>query len=93
MKPLKVVDPKTVRTLLIFCAALESRKNPNDHLFRVNVAVAEFWVFSVSGYLQSLLSEGVPSIELEMPHEALRLRSLNRWFSTGVGVGTSHRSV
>ena len=84
MKPPDCVDPKDVLPLLIFWAALESRKNPNDHLFRVDVADAEFkelWVFSVSGYLRSLLSEGVPSIELEMPDAALRLWSLNRLFS------------
>ena len=84
MKPPKGVGPKTVRPLLIFWAALESRKNPNDHLFLVDVADAEFkelWVFSVSGYLRSLLSEGVPSVELEMPDAALRLWSLNRLFS------------
>ena len=84
MKPPKGVDPKTVRPLLIFWAALESRKNPNDHLFRVDVADANFkklWIFSVSGYLRGLMSKGVATIELEMPDAALRLWSLNRLFS------------
>ena len=81
MKPPDEVDPKDVRPLLIFWAALESRERPDSHLFKVDVADAEFqelWVFSVSGYLRSLR---VPSIELEMPDAALRLRSLNRLFS------------
>ena len=86
--PMKLPDcvdqAQEVLPLLIFWAALESRKNPNDHLFQVDVADAEFkelCVFSVSGYLRGLLSEGVPSIELEMPDAALRLWSLNRLFS------------
>ena len=78
------VDPKSVRPLLIFWEALGPGEAPDDHLFRVDVADAEFpelWVFSVSNYLRSLLSEGVISMELEMPDAALRLRSMNRLFS------------
>ena len=89
MKPPKGVDPKTVRPLLIFWAALESRKNPNDHLFRVDVADAEcqeLCVFSVSGYLRSIRSQGVTSVKLEMPDAALRLRSLDRLFRADVGL-------
>ena len=84
MKPPEGVDPKSVRPLLIFWEPLGPGEAPDDHLFQVDVADAEFeklWVFSVSGYLRSLLSEGVLSIELEMPDAALRLRSLNRLFS------------
>ena len=86
MRPPDCVDHGVeVLPLLIFWAAVESRKKPNDHLFQVDVAGAEFkklWVFSVSGYLRSLRSEGVASIELEMPDAARRLWSLNRLFSS-----------
>ena len=84
MKPPGGVDPVTVRPLLIFWAALESRKAPDDHLFRVEVSGAEFqelWVFSVSGYLRSRLSAGVTRMDLEMPDAVRRLRTLNRMFS------------
>ena len=57
MKPPKGVDQKDVLPLLIFWAALESRDEPSDHLFRVDIAGAEFrelCVFSVSGYLRSI---------------------------------------
>ena len=87
--PMKLPDcvdqAQEVLPLLIFWAALESRKNPNDHLFQVDVADAEFkelCVFSVSGYLRGLLSKGVATIELEMQDAALRLWSLNRLFSS-----------
>ena len=84
MKPPEGVDPENVRPLLIFWVAVGPGEAPDDHLFRVDVADAEFrelWVFSSSNYLRSLLSEGVSSVELEMPGAALRLRSLNRLFS------------
>ena len=84
MKPPKGVDPGSVRPLLIFWEALGPGEAPDNHLFRVDVADAKFpelWVFSVSNYLRSLLSEGVSSVELEMPGAALRLRALNRLFS------------
>ena len=83
MKPPKGVDPETVRLLLIFWAALESRQSPNESLFRVDVDSPEFqelWVFSVSGYLRSLRSKGWERVELDMPDASLRLRSLNGWF-------------
>ena len=85
MKPPEHVDPESVRPLLIFWEALGSGGAPDDHLFRVDVADPEFlelWVFSVSNYLRSLLSEEVESIKLEMPEAALRLRSLDRMFAT-----------
>ena len=85
MKPPKDVDPGAVRPMLIFWFALESRKSPNAPLFRVEVRSPEFdelWVFSVSGYLRSLRSQGVERIELDMPDAALRLRKLNGWFSS-----------
>ena len=83
MKPPEGVDQETVRPLLIFWEALGPGEAPDDHLFKVDVADAEFeelWVFSVSGYLRSLLSEGITNVELEMPDAALRSRSLNRLF-------------
>ena len=84
MNPPKDVVPEAVQPLIIFWEALGLAEASDDHLFRVKVADGKFqelWVFSVSGYLRSLLSEGVPNIELEMPDAALRLRSLNRLFS------------
>ena len=84
MKPPAGVTPESVRPLLIFWEALGPAEAPDDHLFRVDVADSEFqelWVFSVSNYLRSLLSEEVDSIKLEMPEAVLRLRSLNRMFS------------
>ena len=83
MKPPKGDAQESVRPLLIFWEPLGPGEAPDDHLFRVDVADAELkelWVFSVSGYLRSLLSEGVLSIELEMPDAALRLRSLTQLF-------------
>ena len=84
MNPPKDVVPEAVQPLIILWEALGLAEASDDHLFRVKVADGKFqelWVFSVSGYLRSLLSERVPNIELEMPDAALRLRSLNRLFS------------
>ena len=85
MKPPKDVAPESVRPLLIFWEALAPPENADDCFFGVDVAGAAFqklWVFSVSGYLRSLLAEGIERVELEMPDAALRLRKMNRWFST-----------
>ena len=85
MKPPKGVDQETVRPLLIFWEALGPGDSPADRLFQVEVddsCFPELWVFSVSGYLRSLLPGETRFMELEMPDAALRLQKMNRWFST-----------
>ena len=83
MKPPNGVDKETVRPLLIFWEALGPDEAPDDHLFQVDVADAEFeelWVFSVSGYLRSLLTSAIANSMLAMADAALRIRWLNQLF-------------
>ena len=78
------VDKLEVRPLLIFWEALASPEKVDKHLFRVEVAedtpgdFKELWVFSVSSYLRSVRE---PTLDLEMPEAADRLRVLDRLFT------------